>query len=351
MDSSVVVRPRLPSHIIKKIAGFVPNQARADYAKYAEYVLSIFRAFMPNENDDYSTDYYKKSIQCHLAVLIHGDLVEWFYECEQAAQDEQCLFNTLTLSPQDIMDLYEVVFVSHYLQTYGWTEDDGEGIEIFVQITELLEHFTTLCETEEIMGHVSCPINIKILNFISLLERSLLGRRVDLVTFIYTHMYAPIMGFYLYAKHNHIDYRNDQKSLANDDWLLDLLLHDGYQKEVLALAIGGLFQNDYVYVSPNDITDPHVMVMPNPEVVKKIIGLFPAIRDELIPFYMTSRIEIDVDEIYGEAGPTEITPLGYWRDYKNTFEDRTYSDRSKDIYSVRRITVPKDDSIGLLLMQ
>ncbi len=361
MDSSVVVRPRLPPHIIKYIAGFAPTQTQGDYAEYAEYVLSIFRAFMPNENDDYAADYYKKSVQQYLAVLIQGNLVEWFYGGAEAMQDEQCLFNTLTLSPQDMMDLYETTFVSHYSQTYGsWSEtpnlayaDHDKLLQIFMNITQLLEHYTTLCETEEIMGCVSYPMNVKDLKFITLLERSLRGRRACLLIFIHAHMYAPIMAFYLYAKHNHVDYRTDQNSLANDEWLLDLLLHDGYQKEVLALAIGGLFPNDFVYEetsSTDDIRIEKHMVMPNREVVKYIIDQFPAISDKLIPFYMKSRIEIDVDEIYGEEGPAEITPLGYWHYYKNTFEERTYIDRCNDIFRKRTITVEKDESIRMCLL-
>lgn len=355
---SSLLLPRLPSLIIKQIAGFAPGQTQGDYAEYAEYVLSIFRAFMPHENDDQGTDYYKKNVQQYLSALVYDALYEWY--TPQNEHYENCLLDTLTLSPQDIMDLYETTFVGNYSQTYGWSEtpnlayaDHDKLLQIFMNITQLLEHYTTLCETEEIMGCVSYPMNVKDLKFISLLERSLRGRRACLLIFIHAHMYAPIMAFYLYAKHNHVDYRTDQNSLANDKWLLDLLLHDGYQKEVMALAIGGLFPNDFVYEetsSTDDIIIEKHMVMPNREVVKYIIDQFPAISDKLIPFYMKSHIEIDVDEIYGEEGPAEITPLGYWHYYKNTFEERTYIDRCNDIFRKRTITVEKDDSIRMCLL-
>ena len=378
---SSLLLPRLPPTLIKKIAGFAPGQIQRNYTEYvlsietqcgydqhifsiktqgdyAEYVLSIFRAFMPHENDDQCTDYYKENVQQYLAALVYDALYELY--TPQNDHHEIFLLDTLTLSSQDIMDLYETTFVSHYSQTYGWSEtpnladeDDDKWLQTFINITQLLEHYTTLCESGEIMGRVSYPMNVKDLKFITLLERSLRGRRADLLTFIRAHMYAPIMAFYLYAKHNHIDYRTDQNSLANDEWLLDLLLHNGYQKELLALAIGGLFTNDFVYEETSrtdDIIIEEHMVMPNREVVKNIIDQFPSIRDELIPFYMRSRIEVEIDEVYGEEGPAEITPLGYWQDYKNTFEERTHIDRSNDIFRKRTITVAKDDSIRMCLL-
>ena len=164
---------------------------------------------------------------------------------------------------------------------------------------------------------------------------------------------TPIMAFYLYVKHNHITYKPDENSLANNESLLRLFLDNGFEKELLALAIGGLFNNEFIYIkkySESQTFQQH-MVMPNPEVVKRIMDEFPEIRNELIPFYMKSRIEVEIDENYGEEGPDYIMPLEYWQKYKNTFAERVFVNKFNDTYMEQTITIPKNEAIGVLLHQ
>jgi len=336
MDSPTQTIRRLPAHLVKYIASFRLNDA--------EYILSIFNSFtLGIENDDQSTRDYKKNVQRYLSCLIYNLLDEKY-----ALSDD-----TYELSPLDLMNIYEVAFVNYAGQHFTYVNILGHEKDMFSHLSDLLEQYTTLVENEEIMGNVSYYINLKDLKYISLLERCLIDKRADLLMFIYKHMYSPIMAFYLYIKHNHIDYRTEENSLANDEWLLYLLFQGVYQKELLSLAIGGLFVNDYIYVETHNLskTIERHMVMPNPEVVEKIIGEFPMIRNELIPFYMKSRVEIDEEnEIYGEEGPDEVYPYEYWTNYKNTFEERVFiDDRCPGIFHPHVITIPKNEFIGRLL--
>jgi len=239
----------------------------------------------------------------------------------------------------DLAWVYEMTFADHYAQANNWDGDE------FLKITDLLEQTTTLCDNENIMGMVSYPLNIKELKFINLLEKALMQNRGDLLRFIYENAYSPIMAFYLYAKHNHIDYhRTDENSLANDEGLLDLLISQGgYQKELLSLAITGLFENDYIYVKKyNEIqTLEKHGVMPNPEVVNDILCNFPEIRNEPIPYYMKPQIE--AVEFHEES----MLPLEIWQQYKNTFNERRFM---KDFNPQQHIiTIPKNEFIGKLL--
>ena len=218
------------------------------------------------------------------------------------------------------------------------------------------------------------------MKFINLLEKALMRKRGELLRFIYGISYSPIMAFYLYTKHNHVDYhRTDENSLANDEWLLDLLISQGgYQKELLSLAITGLFNNDHIYVkkySKTQILEKHG-VMPNPEVVNRLLCNFPDIRNELIPNYMKHTIEIDTETgEWGEEESDELLPLDIWQQYKNTFEERVilnsstslryarmqlrydqmedfYKDGSNHFYDEcdkHVITIPKNEFIGKLL--
>lgn len=331
--------PRIPAIVVKYIAKtFLKNH---DGTPNVEILINLFKAFTGVENDDLYTLYYKENVWQYLSVLMYDTLDERYTLSD----------NTFPyiLSPLDIAWVYEITFLEHYSQSNNY------NLKEFDDITNLLED-TSLYDNEPIMGLVGFGyhVNIKDMKFINILEKALMQKRGELIRFIYENTYAPIMAFYLYVKHNHVDYRTKENSLANDEGLLDLLIYQGgYQKEVLALAIGGLFPNHFVYKktsSTDDIIIEEHMVMPNREVVKNIIDQFPAIRDELIPFYMRSRIELEIDEVYGEEGPAEITPLGYWQDYKNTFEERTHIDRSNDIFRKRTITVEKDESILMCLL-
>jgi len=176
------------------------------------------------------------------------------------------------------------------------------------------------------------------------LEKALMRKRGELLRFIYKIAYSPIMAFYLYAKHNHVDYQTEENSLANDEGLLDLLISQGgYQKELLSLAITGLFENDYIYVKKyNEIqTLEKHGVMPNPVVVNDILSKFPNIRNEPIPYYMKPQIEAL------ELGEEEMLPLEIWQQYKNTFNERTFL---KDFNPQQRvITITKNEFIGRLL--
>ena len=280
------------------------------------------------------------------------------------------------LSPLDIAWVYEMTFADHYSQSIS----NNYNLKEFDDITNLLEE-TPLYDNETIMGIVGNHINIKYMKFINLLEKALMQNRGELLRFIYENTYSPIMAFYLYTKHNHADYRTEENSLANDEGLLDLLISQGgYQKELLSLAITGLFNNDHIYVyvkkySKTQILEKHG-VMPNPEVVNRLLCNFPDIRNELIPNYMKQKTEMDT-EVLGEEESDELLPLDIWQQYKNTFEELVinfngginltyahvqnirynqmedlYKESSKhfyDKYDKHIITIPKNELIGKLL--
>lgn len=318
--------PRLPANIVKYIASFIPSDA--------EYIISIFKAFSIGvETDDKSTQHYKKIVVLYLSRLIENTLDEVY-----ALSDET---NDIELSPYDLFKIYEVTYADHYYQTYGGNDDylySDKTKHIhneFLECTQLMEEETSLCYNEKTMGKVYFPINIKDLKYFSLLEKCLLERNSKLLKFIYKHMYSPIMAFYLYIKHNHTSYRNHEKSLANDDWLLKLIVEDNHQKELLALAIGGLFLNT-IYVgelSKSKIVRSH-MVLPNLEVVKKIIGSNKGLSHELIPFYLNS-------------GEQFVTPLHYWKNYKNTFTEKIFTYKS---VAHQEVTIHKNKLIGEFLL-
>lgn len=363
--ATTIPLPLIPAHLVKYIASFHPDNTQKNVSHYAEYVLSIFRAFTP----DNEIDNYKKEVQERLSDMVYYNVLGDYYQ--------DWFLSTLVLSPEDVMDIYEVTFIKHYSQTYGCNKPphiaygvDDTMLSAFVGITDLLDNHTTLYEDEHIMGgryylhwcsnieseypHDCNNLHITQLSIISLLERCLLGKKNDLLAFITRYMnVTPIMMFYLYVKHNHVSYKTEEKSLANDEMLLNLFLENGFEKELLALAIGGVFNNEFIYTkkySESQTIERH-MVMPNPAVVKRIMDQFPGIRNERIPFYMKPQIEVDDDEIYGEEGPDEILPLAYWHQYKNTFEERIFVDRSNDVYSMQTITIPKNEAIGVLLAQ
>lgn len=347
MMSTATLLPLIPARLVNYIATFHRPNTEENYSDYAEYVLSIFRAFTPDdENDD-----YKKNVQEYLSLMVYQNALGDYYQ--------DWFLTTLVLTPEDIMDIYEVTFVQHWSQTYGCNKIQNieygvydTMLNAFVDINELLQDHTTLCEDDVICG--SGILYITKLPVISLLERSLLGNRNDLFLFINRYMYVtPIMAFYLYVKHNHITYKTEENSLANNESLLRMFLYNGFEKELLALAIGGLFNNEFIYIkkhSESKTVEQH-MVMPNPEVVKRIMDEYPKIRNELIPFYMKPRIEVELDENYGEEGPDFIMPLEYWQKYKNTFAERVFVDRSNDTYMEQIITIPKNEAIGVLLHQ
>jgi hypothetical protein len=186
------------------------------------------------------------------------------------------------------------------------------------------------------------------------LEKALILKRGELIRFIYENLLQAWQVFYLYAKHNHASYRTKTNSLANDKGLLDLLIHQGgYQKELLSLAITGLFENEITYHNFSKTTTiKEYKIMPNPKVVKTILKSFPSICNEVIPYYMKPRIKVELNENYGEEVPDKILPLDMWKFYKNTFAERVYVDnvdRSNDTYREQIITIPKNELIGKLL--
>ena len=320
--------PRIPAFIVKYIATFMKRHGNQN----VEILISLFKAFtLGIEYDDQSTRDYKKNVWQNLSVIMYDALDEWYTLSDNAYP--------YALSPLDLAWVYEMTFADHYAQANNWDGDE------FLKITDLLEQTTTLCDNENIMGMVSYPLNIKELKFINLLEKALMQNRGDLLRFIYENAYSPIMAFYLYAKHNHIDYhRTDENSLANDEGLLDLLISQGgYQKELLSLAITGLFENDYIYVKKyNEIqTLEKHGVMPNSEVVNDILCNFPEIRNEPIPYYMKPQIE--AVEFHEES----MLPLEIWQQYKNTFNERRFL---KDFnHQQHIITITKNEFIGKLL--
>jgi hypothetical protein len=349
--ATTIPLPLIPAHLVKYIASFHPDKTQTNVSDYAEYVLSIFRAFTP----DNEIDNYKKEVQERLSDMVYYNVLGDYYQ--------DWFLSTLVLSPEDVMDIYEVTFINHYSQTYGCNKIptivyglDDTMFDAFVGITALIENHTTLYEDERIMGgsDYCYYLHMTQLSIISLLERCLLGKKNDLLTFITGYMNVPpILAFYLYVKHNHASYKTEENSLAKDEMLLNLFLENGFEKELLALAIGGVFNNEFIYTkkySESQTIERH-MVMPNPAVVKRIMDEFPGICNEPIPFYMKPQIEVDDDEIYGEEGPDEILPLEYWHQYKNTFEERIFVDRSNDVYCMQTITIPKNESIGVLLAQ
>jgi len=320
--------PRIPAFIVKYIATFMKRHGNQN----VEILISLFKAFtLGIEYDDQSTRDYKKNVWQNLSVIMYDALDEWYTLSDNAYP--------YALSPLDLAWVYEMTFADHYAQANNWDGDE------FLKITDLLEQTTTLCDNENIMGMVSYPLNIKELKFINLLEKALMQNRGDLLRFIYENAYSPIMAFYLYAKHNHIDYhRTDENSLANDEGLLDLLISQGgYQKELLSLAITGLFENDYIYVKKyNEIqTLEKHGVMPNSEVVNDILCNFPEIRNETIPYYMKPQIEAMA------LGEESRLPLEIWQQYKNTFNERRFL---KDFNPQQHIiTITKNEFIGKLL--
>jgi len=320
--------PRIPAFIVKYIATFMKRHGNQN----VEILISLFKAFtLGIEYDDQSTRDYKKNVWQNLSVIMYDALDEWYTLSDNAYP--------YALSPLDLAWVYEMTFADHYAQANNWDGDE------FLKITDLLEQTTTLCDNENIMGMVSYPLNIKELKFINLLEKALMRNRGDLLRFIYETAYSPIMAFYLYAKHNHIDYhRTDENSLANDEGLLDLLISQGgYQKELLSLAITGLFENDYIYVKKyNEIqTLEKHGVMPNSEVVNDILCNFPEIRNETIPYYMKPQIEAMA------LGEESRLPLEIWQQYKNTFNERKFL---KDFNPQQHIiTITKNEFIGKLL--
>jgi len=321
--------PHIPAVIVKYIATtFLKRGIKQD----VEMLINLFKAFtLGIEYDDQSTRDYKKNVWQNLSVIMYDALDEWY----------EFSYNTFPykFSPLDIAWVYEMTFADHYAQANNWDADE------FLKITGLLEQMTTLCDNEIIMGIVGNIINIKNMKFINLLEKALMRKRGELLRFIYGISYSPIMAFYLYAKHNHVDYRRtDENSLANDEGLLDLLISQGgYQKELLSLAITGLFENDYIYVKKyNEIqTLEKHGVMPNPVVVNDILSKFPNIRNEPIPYYMKLQIETIT------LGEEAMLPLEIWQQYKNTFNERTFLTDFNPQQHV--ITITKNEFIGKLL--
>jgi len=350
--------PRIPSVVVKYIATtFLVRDGTQD----VEILISLFKAFTGVENDDQSTRDYKKNVWQCLSDIMYEALDEWY----------EFSYNTFPykLSPLDIAWVYEMTFLDHYSHSID--------LEEFTDITDLLEA-TSLYANETIMGIVGYHINIKFMKFITLLEKALMQNRGELLRFIYKNAYSPIMAFYLYAKHNHVDYhRTDENSLANDEGLLDLLISQGgYQKELLSLAITGLFNNHHIYVEKYSEIQTLVKhgVMPNPEVVNRLLCDFPDIRNELIPNYMKQKIKIDTEngDEWTEEESDELLPLDIWQQYKNTFDeyvfargqhkfinnnmhysqmDDFYKDNAKNLYSGEKhvITVIKNEFIGKLL--
>lgn len=355
--------PHIPVNVVKYIA---TTFLKCDGLQDVEMLISLFKAFTGVENDDLYTLYYKENVWKCLSVVMYESLDEWY-----ALSDNTFPYN---LSPLDIAWVYEMTFVDHYSQSIS----NNYNLKEFDDITNLLEE-TPLYDNETIMGVVGNHINIKYMKFINLLEKALIQNRGELLRFIYENTYSPIMAFYLYTKHNHADYRTEENSLANDEGLLDLLISQGgYQKELLSLAITGLFNNDHTYVKKYSKTqklEKHG-VMPNPEVVNRLLFNFPDIRNELIPNYMKQKTEMDT-EVLGEEESDELLPLDIWQQYKNTFEERIinfngginltyanvqnirynqmenlYEEKSKhfyDKYDKHIITIPKNEFIGKLL--
>ena len=359
--------PSIPTFIVKYIATFLKTH---NGIYDVEILISLFKAFTGFENDDLYTLYYKENVWQYLSDIMYDALDERY------AYDLSNREHPYNLSPLDIAWVYEMTFADHYSQSIS----NNYNLKEFDDITNLLEE-TPLYDNETIMGVVGNHINIKYMKFITLLEKALMQNRGELLRFIYENTYSPIMAFYLYTKHNHVDYRTEENSLANDEGLLDLLISQGgYQKELLSLAITGLFNNDHIYVKKYSKTqklEKHG-VMPNPAVVNDILSKFPNIRNELIPNYMKHTIEMDTETgEWSEEELDELLPLDIWQQYKNTFEERVilnsgtslryahvqnirynqmedlYKESSKHFYDNKYdkhiMTIPKNEFIGKLL--
>jgi len=304
-----VTIPRIPAVVVKYIATFFKSDGTQDVGM----LINLFKAFIWSENDDLNTVYYKGHVCQYISVLMYDALDDW-YELSYNAYP-------YILSPLDIAWVYEMTFLDHYSQSIEW------DLEEFTDITDLLE-VTSLYANETIMGFVGYHLNIKDMKYITLLEKALMQNRGELLRFIYEHAYSPIMSFYLYAKHNHVHYRTEKNSLANDEGLLYLLIsQENYKKELLSLAITGLFNNDHIYVekyNKNKTLEKH-MVMPNPAMVERLLCIFPDIRNELIPNYMKQKIEIDTETgEWSEEESDELLPLDIWQQYKNTFKEKVW---------------------------
>jgi len=312
MSGTLLPLPQIPAVVVKYIATFLNYQ---DGVPNPEMLISLFKAFTGVENDDLNTLYYKENVWQYLSVLMYDALDQWFLYQLSVIKDPY------NLSPLDIAWVYQMTFLDNYTQSIIY------DLEEFTDITDLLE-VTSLYENETIMGFVGYHLNIKDMKYITLLEKAFMQNRGELLRFIYDHAYSPIMAFYLYAKHNHVHYRTEKNSLANDEGLLYFLIsQENYKKELLSLAITGLFNNDHIYVekyNKNKTLEKH-MVMPNPAMVERLLCIFPDIRNELIPNYMKQKIEIDTETgEWSEEESDELLPLDIWQQYKNTFKEKVW---------------------------
>lgn len=323
---------RIPAVVVKYIATFLKHNGRPD----VKMLMILYKSFTYNiYDDDQSNQYYIQNVHEYLSVIMYDAIDEWYALSGKPHPYE--------LSPLDLYWVYELTFAEHLFQS------ELAETSILFQITSLLGYM--MKSSDNITFNY---INVNDMPLISLLEKALILKRGELIRFIYENILQAWHVFYLYAKHNHASYRTKTNSLANDKGLLDLLIHQGgYQKELLSLAITGLFENEFTYHNFSKIskttTIKEYKIMPNPKVVKTILKSFPSICNEVIPYYMKPRIEVELDENYGEEGPDEILPLDMWKFYKNTFAERVYVDRSNDIYMDQIITIPKNELIGKLL--
>jgi len=133
----------------------------------------------------------------------------------------------------------------------------------FITITDLLED-AELQYNDEIMGDIHTPINCYFVKHINLLEIALLTKSAELLKFVRSSGYQPIMAFYLYVKYNHSSYYDSPYSLKSDDWLINLLMESECRNKFISLAKNG------IVVGETDESNMRVMIPPNLEVVGKI---------------------------------------------------------------------------------
>lgn len=260
MDTNKIVLPYLPAHIIKFIASFFIYAHDPHLTTF--YILNIYKAFTFGIwNDAQKTQDYRENVQQHILRLVIS-------EHQLSSSFNMMVCNEFNLSYFEQMLVFECMYSNHYtiidegimirLLYHNSTAEDS-----FITITDLLE-VAELQYNDEIMGDIHTPINCYFVKHINLLEIALLTKSAELLKFVRSSGYQPIMAFYLYVKYNHSSYYDSPYSLKSDDWLINLLMESECRNKFISLAKNG------IVVGETDESNMRVMIPPNLEVVGKL---------------------------------------------------------------------------------
>jgi len=265
MDTNKIVLPYLPAHIIKFIASFFIYAHDPHLTTF--YILNIYKAFTIGIwNDAQKTQDYRENVQQHILQLVIS-------EHQLSSSFNMMVCNEFNLSYFEQMLVFECMYSNHYtiidegimirLLYHNSTVEDS-----FITITDLLED-AGLQDNNEIMGDIHTPINCYFVKHINLLEIALLTKSAELLKFVRSSGYQPIMAFYLYVKYNHSTYYDSPYSLKSDDWLINLLMESECRDKFISLAKNGTMEQKQESSHYWNI-NKREMIAPNLEVVKKI---------------------------------------------------------------------------------